>query len=67
MVGLQSDKKKYCLYFISTTGTGGGDVVWLNIDKIAGELEVSTNGNGTIAVNNRDAGTSYEEYYIPIG
>jgi hypothetical protein len=67
MVGLQSDKKKYCLYFISTTGTGGGNVVWLIAEKIAGDLSASTNANGTIAINNEDAGTSFTEYYIPIG
>lgn len=67
LVGLQSDRKKYCLYFISSEGVGYGNVVWLNVDKIAGGLAVSTNDGGTITINNADAGTSFTEYYIPIG
>ena len=66
VVGLQSDRKRYCLYFISSTGVGSGNVVWLSFGQIAGDLTMIYNSSGTVSINNTDTDTSFTIYYIPI-
>lgn len=66
VVALQSDLKKYAVYFVSTLGVGSGNVNFLVVDKISGQLTCIYNSQGTFTVNNADEGKSFTEYYIPI-